>query len=72
MKHFQTKEYAEQFMEGKLYLNSLGFFRAINKGASIDTQNKQNDVFEGSVPIKKDSLTNQVYSALGDIDKYLA
>lgn len=72
LKHFQKQEYAEQFLRGELYLNSLDLFRAINKGASIDSQNKQNDGLEGSVPIKKDSLTKQVYSALGGIDEYIA
>lgn len=72
LKHFQRSEYAEQFLQGKLYLNSLDYFRSISIAASKSQGDKQSDAFEGSVPIKKDSIKDEIYSAMTGIDRVLA
>ncbi|MFA5546283.1 MAG: hypothetical protein WDA14_11595 [Sphaerochaetaceae bacterium] len=63
LKHFQRSEYAEQFLQGKLYLNSLDHFRSISIAASKGKGDKQSDLFEGSVPIEKESISEKVYLA---------
>lgn len=72
LKHFQRSEYAEQFLQGKLYLNSLDHFRLISIAASKGKGDKQSDLFEGSVPIEKDSINDEIYSAIPGIDKVQA
>ena len=72
LKHFQKSEFAEQFLQGKLYLNSLDRFRSISIAASKSQGNKQSDVFEGSVPIEKDSINDEIYSAMPGVDKVQA
>ena len=49
VRFFRTKEYAEQFLSGKIYCNSLSYFQAYIKDEETAklAENKITDALEG-------------------------
>ena len=53
VRYFRTREHAEQFMEGKIFCNSLSFFQSyINnvEGTNL-ASDKCSDILEGSMTL---------------------
>lgn len=72
IKFFAKQEFAEQFLNGNLYLNSLDYFRsASQEDPNKAQQNRQNDIQEGSIFLNRKLLKEKhLWQDLGDVLAY--
>jgi|GEM_PF-2978307 len=73
VRFFRTKEYAEQFLSGKIYCNPLSYFQTYIKDEETAklAENKITDVLEGSMQMTKECFPFAMFKEYLSSDSYI-